>query len=259
MGESKRRKANTQGSFDDPKVRRSLFKLAFDNTMQVLSDPDREAVHSLRLATESFHQTVDRHAMRSAAIGNAECRSGCAACCHQRVSCLPFEIFIVAYHLLTKKTPKEIAALKRRLLEMPKLPLDPDARYGIPCPLLESNRCTVYGQRPSACRTMLSKSRAACDASLAAGGGIIPQIGDPVFLSALLQGGMDYAFIQKLDLSTHLVELGGALLMALEDFDAVLGSWIDGGDPFQACEVRRPEDPPHKEIVLQTAKTLNVT
>jgi hypothetical protein len=79
------------------------------------------------------------------------------------VLCTPFEVFVIARYLLDKKTSAEVGMIRKRLADLAHLPLDPDVRYDAqrPCALLDDNRCTVYEQRPSVCRTMLSASKAA--------------------------------------------------------------------------------------------------
>ena len=163
MGEAKRKKAKIAGTTDDPAFQKSVFVEAFEQTRQLLSDPAIETLEALRLTYRACNNELDRAAAVHGAAGKAECVPGCDSCCHQMVMCSPFEVLAIARFLLETKSPPEIAAIEERLSRLAQLPLDPAARLDRrhPCALLENGRCTAYDERPAACRTMLSASRAA--------------------------------------------------------------------------------------------------
>ncbi|MBV9124650.1 MAG: YkgJ family cysteine cluster protein, partial [Planctomycetes bacterium] len=119
------------------------------------------------------------------------CRKGCAACCRQLIPLTPIE----ARHLheLVGRLPEprrsEVRArfmeARRRLQEAGLLPLLEDqdqipieevdalgARYmalGLPCPFLKEEACSIYPERPLACREYLVTSPAEHCARLAEG------------------------------------------------------------------------------------------
>jgi Fe-S-cluster containining protein len=260
MGEAKRRKAQRGGSIDDPTFRKAIFTQAFEQTCKLLDDPKADDLRALILTYRGRNGSLDKTAATYAA-GKAECQIGCASCCHQMVLCTPFEVFAIARYLLETKTAAEVGDIKGRLGRLAALPLDPNVRYGVqnPCALLVNDRCTVYEQRPSVCRTMLSASRKACETCLASNGvGAIPYLADPAAIAAMMQLGIDYALIARRNLFVEGVELSGALLIALNDFDGTITIWANRGNPFAGCEVRRSGDPSRREMAEMAAKRFEV-
>lgn len=260
MGEAKRKKAKVAGTTDDPSFQKSVFTQAFEQTRKLLDDPQVETLDALTLAYRGRNGGLDQAVQAHAAAGKAECRPGCASCCHQMVLCTPFEVFSIARYLLDTKTPAEIGSIKERLAKLSRLPLDSAARLDArsPCALLENDRCTVYEERPSACRTMLSASRAACEASLAAKGGTIPYLADAAKIAAVMQLGIDYAVTSRCDLSTERVELSHALAIALDEFDGALARWSKGEAPFPGGEIRPPGFPSNRELSHSAAKRFGI-
>jgi Putative zinc- or iron-chelating domain len=163
MGEAKRKRAKAAGSMDDPNFQKSIVTQSFEQTCKLLDEPQLDDFRALILTHRGRDGMLDQAAMTYAHSGKAECQAGCSACCHQMVLCTPFEVFSIARHLLDSKTAADLEAVKDRLERLAGLPLHPDARYGIqnPCALLDNNRCSIYEQRPSVCRTLLWASRAA--------------------------------------------------------------------------------------------------
>jgi hypothetical protein len=256
MGEAKRKRAKVAGTTDDPAFQRAVFAQAFEQTRKLLDDPQIETLEALTLAYGVRNEGLDQAARIHAAAGKAECRIGCASCCHQMVLCSPFEVFAIARYLLETKTPAEIGAIRERLAWLSRLPLDPavrlDAQY--PCALLENDRCIVYEERPSLCRTMLSASRAACEACLASKAGTIPYLADAAKTAALMQLGIDHAAATRRNLSTERVELSRALAIALDGYDAALTRWLKGDAPFPDGEIRPAGFPSNRELAQAAAK-----
>jgi Fe-S-cluster containining protein len=172
------------------------------------------------------------------------------------VLCTPFEIFNIARHLLDKKSAIEIATIKEKLAQRAPLPLDEKSRRGSdkPCLLLEDHRCSIYEQRPSLCRTMLSTSRAACETSLNSEEQTVPFIPEPVVISFLMQLGIDCALIKQRHFSTEKAEMSRALLIALEGFEGAFSAWINGEDPFPNCHPEQGSGPSHHDLVQMAAE-----
>lgn len=260
MGEAKRKRAKIGGSTDDPAFRKSIFTQAFEQTCKALDDPELDDLQALIVTHRGRNAMLDQAAETYAKAGKAECQIECSSCCHQMVLATPFEVFLIARYLLDTKTAAEIDIIKQRFTRLSRLPLDPAARYGSqnPCGLLENGRCTVYEHRPSVCRTMLSASRAACEQCLVAKNGTVPYIAGPSQIAVLMQLGIDYALINRRGLGTQRVELGGALLIAINDFDGAVMAWAGGESPFSAYEIRRAGDPSNREIAETAAKRFGV-
>lgn len=125
--------------------------------------------------------------MRSAEIGNVRsCQKGCAACCRMLVPLSPPEAFALGEFVRALPTDKQerIAArlaeaksilvthgLWNQLVELGESSQIPDddslepinqAYYALrmPCPFLEDNLCSIYDERPAACRELLVTSPA---------------------------------------------------------------------------------------------------
>src|ERR1051326_2217809 len=260
MGEAKHRNAGAEASTDDPSFQRSVFTQAFEQTCKLLDNAEGDDLRALIVTHRGRNGMIDRVAQTVAAGGHAEGKIGCASCCHQMVLCAPFEVFAIARYLLDRKTSVEIGAIKERLANLSHLPLDPGVRYDNqrPCALLEDSRCMVYEQRPSLCRTMLSASRAACEACLASKTGTIPYLADPTRIAAMMQLGIDYAIIRRRKWSTERVELSRALLTALGDFGGTLTRWANGEDPFPDSHARRPGHPTNYEMAQTAARRFGI-
>jgi Fe-S-cluster containining protein len=251
---------NRNKSLDDFDMQQSVFTQAYEQTCGALSESNYDTLQALQITNYDRNKTLDAIVPIYASKGCAECRRGCSACCHQMVSCDPFEVFLIANRLLKSKTPDELQSLGEKLQALSELPLDANVRYAsrTPCALLESDCCTIYEQRPSACRTMLSASRKACDSALAAKQGNIPYVAEPLIIRTLMQLGFDYALITEQSLSTEKVEFSRALLMALKSFEATLISWINGADPFADCHIRIEGRPPNHVRAHMAAKRFKV-
>jgi Fe-S-cluster containining protein len=81
--------------------------------------------------------------------GISPCAEGCAHCCHMAT-------------FITVREAEELAKASGRKMQTPDVYDAPDAieRYqGIPCTFLKDNRCTVYNNRPIACRIHISVDR----------------------------------------------------------------------------------------------------
>jgi Fe-S-cluster containining protein len=256
-------KAGTLGgaSIDDPGFLESVFREAFEKTRTLLDDPK---VGDLRSSASTIlrgrNKVLDETAETYAAAARAECRPGCVSCCYLMVGGTPLEILAIARHLLETKTPAEIEGLKDRLRVVAEVPLDPVLRVKakIPCAFLENDRCTTYELRPSACRMALSQSRAACDACLQGAGTSIPYIEQPSKIAAVMQMGIDYALISRRNLSTETAELSRALLIALDDYEGALTSWLEGKDPFPGTHVSAPGAPSNNDKTIAAARRLGI-
>jgi Fe-S-cluster containining protein len=124
---------------------------------------------------------------RSSEIGNVRsCQKGCAACCRMLVPLSPPEAFAVREFVRALPTEQQdrIAArlaearsillthgLWNQLTELAESSQKPDddllepinqAYYALrmPCPFLEDNLCSIYSERPAACRELLVTSPA---------------------------------------------------------------------------------------------------
>lgn len=95
------------------------------------------------------------------------CRRGCSFCCHVNVQVTVLEAVAIAEHL------QDAADLKRSLLTAAPVTagLRPAQRLDrrIPCPLLRDGACSIYAQRPRACRAHTSFNASWCEEALMCG------------------------------------------------------------------------------------------
>jgi Fe-S-cluster containining protein len=126
---------------------------------------------------------VDRGVRHVVAEGKAvSCRAGCGACCRQLVPIAPPEAHVIADLVEEMPEPRRatirerFAAARARLGETPLLAMleDPGTfadgdlqrlgldyfALGIACPFLEDESCSIYPERPIACREYLVTSPA---------------------------------------------------------------------------------------------------
>jgi len=227
---------------DDTGLVKYTFIQAFEQASKLLDDPSTDDLTAVAAITRARDQMLDDTATAYAKVAGAECKAGCASCCHLMVMATPFEVLSIARHLLeSAKGPAEIEAIKERLLRLSELPLDriDRAKARMPCALLDGNNCcSIYEHRPSMCRVALSQSRAACEACLQDASGAIPCIDQPRKVAAAYQMGMDYALISRRHRSVEPAEFSRALLIALTDYQGALAAWLAGQDPFAGTHVR---------------------
>lgn len=219
----------------DPHTMRTLFGETLARARERLDDPAFDQREAMRSIMRRRNQILDQTADAYAKAGRAECGPGCTSCCYLMVMATPWEILAIARHLLETRTAAEIEAIKQRLQRVAQIPCDPLARVKarVPCGLLEDDgRCAAYRERPSVCRMTLSQSRAACDSCLKAAAGSIPYIEHPSRVAAVVQAGIDYALIERRNLSVETAELSRALLVALDDHAGAMTRWLSGQDPF---------------------------
>lgn len=261
MGDAKRRKqaaieALSQGM--EAEQRDAMVRQAYANTRMAL-DREADLLNAILVTYNHRNATLDFIGSKNPPDVVA-CRSGCSACCHQMVACSPFEVFIIAQLLQTTSSDDELKNTIRQLYRIAHLPLTAEARYGkdLPCPLLQDAKCSVYERRPSTCRAVYSNSRQKCEDALARGGGDISFLLHPQMMLAAIQIGIDVALRRDAGLNTESVELCGALLHALADFDGALDEWLRGGDPFAQWQLQRNGYPTHADLVDSVIERLQL-
>jgi Fe-S-cluster containining protein len=182
------------------------------------------------------------------------CRAGCAACCRHIVPVAPLEALALArlvkalppkrreivrrrfaaalrrledLGLLDRNAPRGRSGLQTHAREIGAAWAEANARYfvaGIACPFLEDERCSIYEERPVACREFQVVTPAERCSSLDSGVETTPRA---IFMSEVLS-----------DLSATLADVparGIPLVLALEwaEVDgALLDRKVDGQDLF---------------------------
>jgi Fe-S-cluster containining protein len=94
------------------------------------------------------------------------CRAGCSACCHYTVSVIGEEADRIAARvmLMPEERRAEVLARVREGVRLGLDQLDPNERLRrrFPCPLLDGGLCSVYDDRPIACRSWHGISEERC-------------------------------------------------------------------------------------------------
>lgn len=130
------------------------------------------------------------------------CRAGCAFCCRQPVSAVPWEVFALG-SAATAEAPRGA------------------------CPLLAGERCTVYARRPLICRMTVSLSAASCEAALAEGGPgrAVQPNALLAYRYALFEAAAALCRLRGWDLAWLRLDLALAALRAAQDAP---GAWLSG-------------------------------
>lgn len=139
-----------------------------------------QLLHLLRGLTDAV---VDAAVEKSAAQGKPiSCRKGCGACCRQLVPIAPAEAHRLRQVVDSMPEPRRSEVLNRfeaaharlaasGMLDRLRAPARTDEtsrrqlgidyfRHGVACPFLEQESCSIYAERPLACREYLVTSPA---------------------------------------------------------------------------------------------------
>jgi Fe-S-cluster containining protein len=174
------------------------------------------------------------------------CTSKCDFCCHQKVAATIPEAFGIAAWLSEKPdAEQQRVRAASRLLHDTTAELDDFGRVrsGLPCPLLVDGDCSTYEIRPLACRAAYSFSRPACESFYRDF-----QFETPIphyDLTMQAEGQMLLGYsraLEKLGLDGGLVELSSALLIVLEQPDAVT-RYLAGERLFDSAKIGRYRKP----------------
>ncbi len=162
------------------------------------------------------------------------CKAGCAYCCVVYVQVTPLEALHVARSILARPAA-EVAAARQRVAAAHATTVGRDSDYRIvlaqPCPLLVDGRCSVYADRPFACRGANSADANACrDAFANPGGPLLPTFIHQSKTYAALGRGTAKG-LSDTGVRPTLLELIAALHLALAHDDP-LAAWRSGDLDF---------------------------
>jgi Putative zinc- or iron-chelating domain len=170
------------------------------------------------------------------------CSPGCTACCYQTVQSTIPEAILIALHLGDPDDPR-----RRRVLDAAAAFAGMSAlerkRTGKPCPLLGDGRCSVYDDRPLACRSVLSANAEGCRASLLSVLAGRDELPNDYFLAAqyLIRG--DGAALRgicrDLGLQHEAFDLVQMLAALIRD-PGIIERWLAGERVFAAVPSRKP-------------------
>lgn len=153
------------------KQRRQLYDQTVDQMGRQVQSVTEPA--AMLAALRRGMREMDRaHAETSAKVRfSVACRAGCAHCCSGLVDVQAHEVFLAADHIQTYFSPDDLA----RVIEQSSAHRERIAAFGrqagkrppLPCALLRDNQCSIYADRPEACRAHHTSDAAVCAAHLA--------------------------------------------------------------------------------------------
>jgi Fe-S-cluster containining protein len=231
------------------KLERELLKLAGDVRRDGLPLPHRpQATMALAFAVRdelSNARTASRASKAAALINRVfdltmrklppaqrhppvACTIGCTYCCYNVVMATAPEVFLAAGEVRARRDQAFVTAVLGRCQAVRPVR---EAGGRPPCPLLESDRCSVYAARPAVCRKHTSFAVSACKNEHEGRPSNIPirpfdQMVFECCAVALITGMRLWDGRQG-----SVFELSGALRVALQDPDAEQ-KWLGGEDVF---------------------------
>ena len=154
---------------DQKEIGKIFYRDGYRLAMQHLGDG--VTVDKLRSAIKAMYEAVDglleAFLHRTGSDGKAaECKKGCAFCCHQPVLAVSHEMLLLKDYIeqempADKQTQFIDRSREKSLLTLNKT-LEEQQRITHACPFLEHNSCMIYEARPMACRIYLSSSLSSC-------------------------------------------------------------------------------------------------
>lgn len=185
---------------------------------------NRNRVFAIRLA-EHAQKEVDAIVAQAGDRGvRFDCKKGCAICCRLEVQVFPQEAFRIARTLRGQPGLESlVTALAEHVQRHRGIT---DTRQRGFCPLLVDGSCSIYEQRPLACRKMVSLDVERCKQM----GESVPSDPEMAFKADAVVSGTRKAYARlKLPIENH--ELIASVLLALTDPTAE-ERWWNGEDVF---------------------------
>jgi len=133
-------------------------------------DQKLDASH-LKTAIAELYSSIDTlleaFLQRAAEDGTpADCKKGCAWCCHQEVFAVSHEFLYlndyVKQHLSAENRKYILEKAREKVKLTMNLSVEEQMKIRAACPFLESGSCIAYEARPMACRIYLSASARSC-------------------------------------------------------------------------------------------------
>lgn len=167
------------------------------------------------------------------------CKNGCSHCCNIWVSVSIPEVLHIA-KIVEQRGTSAIEKVRKAYQETKDYEFDVRDEHPYPCPLLDEDSCSIYDERPRACRLAASADAEICARTYHN----ITNEGVPtpaIYLTSRAAYGIAMAAgLRHAGLAYHGYELNAALLRALET-DGSEKRWLSGEDVF--ADIRRdPED-----------------
>jgi hypothetical protein len=229
------------------------------NTALALLGEAQTVDKAVELAQSAMAGTskIAEGALRLSPGRQVACQSGCSHCCHQAVGVSAPEVFAIYRHLQATRTPGQLESAAERIREADDktrgMTASDRLSPALPCPFLESDRCSIYEVRPLACRGTNSLDAAACDralrdpetrAAFLAGTFPVPCFLEPIRAFHAVAAGMQVALHELHGLQMLPLELTAAMRIMVDQPETVPARWLAGEDPFQPARGGDTTDDP---------------
>jgi Fe-S-cluster containining protein len=170
------------------------------------------------------------------------CGRGCFYCCLVWVDATPAEILHLGNSLAGERREAALSAVLAGLQQTGGLSQQQRERFVSPCPMLVDKACSVYAERPLACRALAALDAKTCERAFAQLSDELIDVPQPYILAGYgYRLALDGA-LKRAGLVYHPVELASGLATALTCLGAE-AEWLAGGDPFAKAQRPPPSDP----------------
>lgn len=210
-----------------PDIRDVKLVLLTRRLVKILAD--KKNLHRASDAAIETQKVLDLSLRNNRPAEALACKKGCSYCCHNFVSATAPQVFRIGRFI--KETHKDdLAPALEKIFaaEDETRNVDRSRRFNErqPCAFLLDGVCSVYDQRPTACRGMASIDVSACEKRVDG----IPVPPAHNLLKGLVDFGL-FAALKACGLSHASYELNHAVRIVLEELDTEQ-RWLNGEDVF---------------------------
>lgn len=148
------------------KQRHRLYATAVESMQERLHGVDNPGAMfaALRWGMGELDRTFEQTPAKVKAM--VACRAGCDFCCSVPVHVQAHEVFLAAEHIQVNFSPLQLAGVLERTSahrrRLSGLHLDERGRLREPCALLRDGCCSIYADRPEACRSHHTSNAEVC-------------------------------------------------------------------------------------------------
>ncbi len=198
--------------------------------------------------------------IKSARPEKVACAKGCYYCCHTFVTVVPAEVFRVA-RVLQKRGPAVKQYIDETHAKTSSIAQTEKWRALVPCPLLESEACSVHDVRPLTCRGCVSTSAEICYRVYMDGKEEVPPAPLEYHSVTTAAAATLSAALRLVGLPDRTLDWNGALAAAMASQDSE-DRWLSGEDIFEGVtqgvgtEPGTPFDNLVRELVQNVAPTI---
>ena len=229
-------------------IRQSFFADGYRMAKEQLGEKAKKnGFLSLQKQVYAYYDEFEKLFILQTQQGNVpiHCKKGCSYCCSNAVMILPQEAMYIVEKLKEEGRCEELEMFRKKAQAKNETTKDKKADeflfLKIPCPFLVEGSCSVYENRPMACRLFLSQSVASCKTEYENPRDIsvFPQLFDlPLIAGRALNHGV-CTYLSEIGLVPFEWLLESSVLVASDKDKSA--RWLDGDDPFQVRDIGSEE------------------